>query len=134
MDAAHVTAVDFCEEMLKHLQCDSVAPVHSDATTYCGDLPFDGLFSAGLLEFVERPPELFRNARKNTVEGGWFVVLMPVKSLLGDVYRRYHKRHNVDVRLFSVQDITELATRSGWAPEAIEIVPPFSVTARLVAQ
>ena len=134
MDAAHVTAVDFCEEMLKHLQCDSVAPVHSDATTYCGDLPFDGLFSAGLLEFVAEPQVLLENARKQVSGDGILVILLPEANFFGRIYRQFHRLHGFEIKLFSMDSIIVLAETAGWTYSCSRVVFPVSLGCKFTAR
>ena len=134
MGVSHVTGVDFCEEMLKNLQRSDVTPVHADATTFSGSQPYDGVLSAGLLEFVEQPSSLFQSARRNVEKGGWFVLLMPTKSIFGSLYKRFHKLHNVSVSLFGEDDISELAAQNGWYCMTTESVAPFSTVTRLIAR
>ena len=119
--------------MLKNLQRPDITPVHADATTFSGSQPFDGVLSAGLVEFVEQPTALFRNARRNVDKGGWFVVLMPTKSIMGDLYRRFHKSHDVSINLFGDDEISTLAMENGWYRETTDFVAPFSAVTRLIA-
>ena len=131
--AAGVTAVDSCPEMLAELPnhgllrallCDAAAlPVMG---------PFDGIVSAGLLEFVERPESVLNEARRVVAKNGVLVLLVPIQNSGGRIYARWHERHSVTVRLFEPLELKNLAAVTGWRQEGSTQVWPFSLVLRLL--
>jgi SAM-dependent methyltransferase len=130
--ARHVHAIDVSERMLAQLPGERVTPILGDAAAVDAGRRFDVMLSAGMLEFVPDPAAALRNAARHAAPGARLVILYPTRSVLGGLYRRFHRRHGLSISLFDRPGIEELARASGWLLETIVRAGPYSATARLV--
>lgn len=124
--AARVTAVDLSARMLEQI---SSPPVEIRRGDFC-ELEFEGLFDfvlcAGGLEFMDSPDRFFAKALAVTRQNARLVLLVPLQGALGEIYRRYHRRHGLDVHLFP-KDFRA----PGWRTEKVVPVSPFAMAVRL---
>jgi SAM-dependent methyltransferase len=129
--ARQVWAVDISSAMLAALPADRITPVLGDAATIRLDRRCQVLLSTGMLEFVDDPVAVLANAAHHAEAGARFVILAPQASILGRLYRGFHRSHNIDIRLFDQSWFATFAPRSGWQVRAIASVAPFSLVVRL---
>jgi SAM-dependent methyltransferase len=132
--ARHVWAVDLSEAMLANLPGGPITPVLDNATAiqlgrYC-----PVILSAGMIEFVTEPARVLANAAEHTETGARFIILAPRDNMFGQLYRRFHRSHGLDVHLFDQGWFETHAPRSDWRVAAIVPVPPFSLAVRLHRQ
>ena len=131
-DAANVTAVDNCPDMISALPEDArLTPINCDAGELPAVGPFDRIVSAGLLEFVEVPETVVAAARRTIAADGVLVLLLPMRNLAGHVYARWHAGHSVVAKLFNDDDIAKLAGATAWRVDGATFVWPFSLVVRL---
>jgi 2-polyprenyl-3-methyl-5-hydroxy-6-metoxy-1,4-benzoquinol methylase len=126
MGARHVTAVDLSGAMLRNLPMTEVTPVQASADAFSSDITFDVICSAGLIEFIENPSSLLENARRLVSTNGRLVLLGPRRSILGAVYRRFHRHHNIKISLFTERELRRLAAETDWQPLHLDLAFPFS--------
>lgn len=129
--AAHVTAVDFSPAMVSALPRSGVRGIVADALSLRLSDKFPCIVSAGLLEFVSDPLGVFASARHHADRDTVFVLLAPSQTLLGQVYRAFHRANGLSIRLYSRYELTDLAARSGWRVARYRTVLPFAQVARL---
>src|SRR5262249_33168463 len=129
--ARRIWAVDISAAMLAALPVGRITPVLGDAATIRLDRRFPVLLSTGMLEFVDDPAAVLANAADHAEAGARFVILAPQTNILGRFYRRFHRNHGIDIRLFDRAWFETIAPRSGWQARAVARVPPFSLVVRL---
>src|SRR5262245_17124192 len=129
--ARRIWAVDISAAMLAALPAGRITPVLGDAATIRLDRRFPVLLSTGMLEFVDDPADVLANAADHAEAGARFVILAPQANILGRFYRRFHRNHGIDIRLFDRAWFETIAPRSGWQARAVARVPPFSLVVRL---
>jgi SAM-dependent methyltransferase len=129
--ARQVWAVDISSAMLAALPADRITPVLGDAATIRLDRAFPVLLSTGMLEFVDDPAAVLANASHHAEAGARFVILAPQASILGQLYRGFHRSHGIDIHLFDRSWFATFAPRSGWQVGAIASMAPFSIVVRL---
>jgi trans-aconitate methyltransferase len=98
--ARHVWAVDMSDAMLAMLPTGPITPVLGDAQTMRLSRRFKLLISTGMLEFVRDPSATLANAAGHAEPGACFVLLVPRASVLGRLYRRFHRVHGLRIHLF----------------------------------
>jgi SAM-dependent methyltransferase len=130
--ARHVWAVDMSDAMLAMLPRGPITPVLGDAQTIRLSRRFTLLISTGMLEFVREPAAALANAAYHAEPGACFVLLVPRASLLGRMYRRFHRSHGLWIHLFDRTWFEAAAPRAGWLVRSIVPVLPFSLAIRLV--
>jgi SAM-dependent methyltransferase len=130
--ARHVWAVDMSDAMLAMLPSGPITPVLGDAETIRLSRRFTLLISTGMLEFVRDPSAALANAAYHAKPGARFVLLVPRASVLGRLYRRFHRAHGVAIHLFDRTWFETAAPRTGWLVQSIVRVLPFSLAVRLV--
>jgi SAM-dependent methyltransferase len=130
--ARHVCAVDISEAMLAALPKGPIAPILGDAETIRLEKRFPVLLSTGMLEFVRDPGAALANAARHAEPGARFVLLAPRASILGRLYRRFHRAHGLGIHLFDQNWFETTAPRTGWLVQSIVRVLPFSLAVRLV--
>jgi SAM-dependent methyltransferase len=128
--ARQVWAVDISSAMLAALPAGRITPVLGDAATIRLDRAFPVLLSTGMLEFVDDAAAVLANAAHHAEAGARFVVLAPQATILGHLYRGFHRSHGIDIRLFDRSWFETFAPRSGWQVHAITPVAPFSIVVR----
>ncbi len=121
-----VVCVDLSAEMLAQMGGLPIRRLQGDLEDVPLDEKFDTIVCAGALEFVGRPARVFERVARWLQPGGLFVLLAPRRSVAGRLYRRYHARHGVEVRLFSWAEIEAMAAAAGLTPRSRRVVPPFS--------
>ena len=126
-----VWAVDISSAMLAALPADRITPVLGDAATVRLDRAFPVLLSTGMLEFVDDAAAVLANAAHHAEIGARFVILAPQATILGHLYRVFHRSHGIDIRLFDQSWFETFAPRSGWQVHTIASVAPFSIVVRL---
>lgn len=128
--SAEVVAVDASAAMVARLPAN-VRGLVGDAATVPLDGVFDGLLSAGMLEFVPDPEAVLRHGASVVRSGGWAVLLVPRTSILGTAYQRFHRGHGLDIALFDVPGIRSLSTLTGWRMVGSRDVLPFAMVVEL---
>jgi SAM-dependent methyltransferase len=130
--ALRVWAVDVSEAMLAMLPSGPITPVLGDAETIRLSRRFTLLISTGMLEFVRDPSAALANVAYHAEPGARFVLLVPRASLLGRLYRRFHRAHGLRIHLFDRNWFETAAAQTGWLVRSVVRVPPFSLAVRLV--
>ncbi|MDP6478388.1 MAG: class I SAM-dependent methyltransferase [Nitrospinaceae bacterium] len=125
--AAGVFAVDCCGSMLKQLPDSRVSPVLAEAGKICLNEKFSRIICAGLLEFVDDPVFVLRNAFHLAAMQTKMVLLVPVNNLIGRGYQLFHRRHEINIRLFDNCELVQIAETAGWKVIEYCIVFPFSL-------
>jgi SAM-dependent methyltransferase len=129
--ARQVWAVDISSAMLAALPPGRITPVLGDAATIRLERRFPVLLSTGMLEFVDDPAAVLANAAHHAETGARFVILAPQATILGHLYRGFHRSHGIDIHLFDRNWFDAFAPRSGWQVHASARVGPFSLVVRL---
>ncbi len=125
--ARHVWAVDLSAAMLRQLEDPRITTVQGDAAAFRLERKFPVILSAGVIEFLPDPAGLFANAAGHAEPGARMVVFGPRPSLIGRIYRRFHRRHGFEINLFDGPALSRLATDAGWRPVRISFCPPFGI-------
>jgi hypothetical protein len=84
-----------------------------------------------MLEFVHDPAATLANAALLCEPNARFVLLVPRANMVGLFYRRFHRRHGVNVHLFNRTWFESVAPRTGWVLRNAVPVMPFSLVVRL---
>lgn len=129
---ARVTALDASAPMLQALrQRLAVETMHADLTAVRLEPRFDRIACLGVLEFVPDPGRVLANLAAGLRRGGpgLIVVLVPGRSW-GRLYRAYHRRHGVAVRLFGPRDLEAMGAAAGLRLESTARVT-FNLVAAL---
>lgn len=129
--AKSVVAVDLSAAMLEQLPKQQVQPIQADAAQVDPGRTFDLMLSAGMLEFVEDPRAALSNAARHANEGARLAILFPLNNVLGRGYRKFHRRHGMEIGLFDRTAIDKLARESGWALKRYVPAGPYSAAALL---
>lgn len=132
--ARSVVAVDASPAMLAAIGDGRIETVAADAATVRLSRRFDRVILAGLLEFVADPEAVLANAGRHLADGGRLVVLAPPDSLAGRLYRRFHRGHGLDIRLFTLAGLTTAAAAVGLRLTACRAVPPYALVCALEAR
>jgi SAM-dependent methyltransferase len=125
---AKVVAVDASYSMVEHLPEDTrVAPVVADAAWIPIKCPLDKIICAGLLEFVDDPPQVLSNINSQSFLPLDLYLLVPFQNIFGKCYRVFHQSHGLSIRLFTCDDMKHLADETGWRVIAKREVFPFTL-------
>lgn len=129
--AQHVVSVDFAEKMISQLPKDNVTGVVADAGRFRADEKFSRIICAGLIEFVDDPVRILRCARENATAQANMVCLLPPANWGGNLYRAFHSRNGLGIRLYTNGEWKNIAERGGWAIKDYVTVYPYSTVYRL---
>lgn len=124
--ARHVTAVDISPAMLGQLPTSMVTPVLGDAEQVRLGRRFRLIVIAGVLEFCPHADTVVFNAANHLPPGGRIALLAPRANSAGVIYRHFHRRHGIAVRLFTRDEIWALARQSNLRILSQRMVAPFT--------
>ena len=92
---------------------------------------FDRILCAGSLEFVRDAEAALKNLMGFLSPSGFLIWLYPRRGLMGLMYKLYHVKNGLRVRLFSESGIRRFAERQGYRAELTPKVDPLTGIARL---
>ena len=117
---ARVVALDLALPMAaaarRHLGIGAVA-ASLDATPFRPAFP--AILCAGALEFCPNPEACVASMARALAPGGRLVVMLPAAGLPGRLYRAYHRRHGIEIHLFSRTRVAMMGRRAGLRLRAI---------------
>ena len=128
--AKHIWAVDRSPAMLRQIQSEQVTAVLGDVNEVRVGKTFDGIFAAGVFEFVPAAAAVLANAYAHAREGAWLAVLYSEDSMPGAAFRAFHARHGVTIKLYQRQQFDSQAAAVGWRLESWGSCGLFGVAAR----
>ena len=124
--ARRLVCVDFSAKMLDQMAVPGAEKINADIQEVTSDAGYDLILCAGALEFVQQPGRVLANVESMLAPEGSFVILAPKRNCAGAVYRHFHRRHDVAVRLFTEADVLKLARSSGLIVREAHDVFPLS--------
>ncbi|MEO8377361.1 MAG: class I SAM-dependent methyltransferase [Candidatus Sumerlaeota bacterium] len=74
---------------------------------------FDAVLCAGALEFCHDPAEAISGMARLISPEGRLILMLPAESFFGGMYRAYHARNGLTIKLFSKPWLKEIADASG---------------------
>lgn len=129
--ARDAVAVDLSRAMVAEVGPERTLRLVADAAGVSLRRRFDLILTAGVLEFARDPVAVLANAAVLAAPGAALAALVPVDSAGGRLYRSYHRRHGIAVRLYSRESLGGAAAAAGWRLEATQRVWPYTLVARL---
>lgn len=129
--AAQVLAVDASPAMIAQLPTEKVLGRVADACSVQLDEPFSAAVCAGMLEFVADAGAALAHFRGQALADARLVLLVPEHGFWGRRYAAYHRRHDVNVMLYSKEGLSVIANGAGWRIESCRRVWPFSLVVSL---
>tara|TARA_B100000780_G_C21120711_1_gene453915 strand:+ start:811 stop:1413 length:603 start_codon:yes stop_codon:yes gene_type:complete len=112
--AKKVFALDGSVEMLNNLNDKNIIKINQDAEKIKIKKKFDKIICTGLLEFVKSPEKVLKNIKKSAKKNCDFVILCPSDNFLAKIYKIYHSRNNINIKLFSFYEINNILKKTGW--------------------
>ncbi|MBK7581969.1 MAG: class I SAM-dependent methyltransferase [Myxococcales bacterium] len=127
-----VRGVDLSPKMVEAAQRAGIAASVAELAELALDAEFDAILCAGVLEFTVDPARVLGRLALHLRPGGRLVLLYPMPSLLGRLYRRHHARAGVRVRLFEQDELDELLRSASLSPTRHRWATPMSAVVRAV--
>jgi SAM-dependent methyltransferase len=121
-----VTAVDISDKMLLQFDGPPIETIVGDAMTVDILGKFDRILCAGVLEFVPDSIRVLENAHRHAAENARLVILAPRQNWIGRLYRKFHRSHGLNIRLFTIAELTSITADAGWQIASYSFVFPFS--------
>ncbi len=111
-----IYAIDNSSKMLDQIKNHKkkVKKILQNIETLKLNQKFDKIISAGLIEFVKKPIKVFRNINKISKKNSTFVLLCPNNNFFGKLYKLFHLFNNININLFSIDQLNYLSQKSGW--------------------
>ena len=129
--ARDAVVVDLETAMVAQVPGDRTLRVVADAASVSLRRRFDVILVAGLLEFVGDPAAVLANAATLAASGAALAALVPLDGPGGRLYRAYHRRHGIAIRLYTPEGLAALAAQAGWRTDVSREVWPYTLVARL---
>lgn len=126
LGARTVSVMDHSAEMLAQIRVPVHAKILADGQNSFGDERYDLVTCCGMLEFCDNPSVVVKNIARALRPGGRAILLVPRKNTPGNIYRRFHLRHQISAHLFNAQDIRTLSADGGFKLERLEGVFPMT--------
>lgn len=124
-------AIDRIFSMVKSARCKNVAAIQADLKQLPLKAQFDRILCAGALEFISDPRQFFSEVTRLLNPNGKLVLLLPPDTVLGKVYRWWHKRHGFRIHLFRQQALSNLVSAAGLKINQIQRPMPFTLVASI---
>lgn len=128
----HVLAIDLSSEMLNNLPSGPITTLKEDAATMKLHEKYSLILSCGMLEFTKNPIKILKNLHSHANHNCNMVLLLPRKNIFGFFYKLFHKKHKVNLKLFSNKKIKQLATISNWKIIDIKKCGLFSIAVKCI--
>lgn len=129
--ARDAVVVDLSPAMVAQVPRDRTLAIVADAASVSLRRKFDVVLVAGLLEFVDDPSAVLGNAAALAAPGAVLAALVPLDGPGGRLYRAYHRRHGIAIRLYTLEGLAGLAAQAGWRTDVTGEVWPYTLVARL---
>jgi len=121
-----VKAVDLSPNMVREAQRAGIDAEVADLHGLALGTVFDKILCAGSLEFCASPSTVLARLADHLRPGGRLVVLFPLRSVVGVLYRSYHRLSGARARLFGASEIEAELERVGLRVRERERATPFS--------
>jgi len=121
-----VVGVDVSPEMVRIARSRGVDAHVADLAELDLGRRFDKVLSCGALEFCAEPGRVVARLAEHLSPDGSMVLLFPMATAIGSLYRTYHRRHGLDVHLFERSELETLLRAAGLAVHAFERTTPFT--------
>lgn len=129
----HITAIDMSQAMIQQLPQERVTGIAGNAEMINLDEKFEVILSAGMLEFTQEPEKVIKNARVHASVGSVMIILVPKQCFWGKFYHYYHKYHGLNIHLFQVSELIDIAERNNWLLSEFRNVWPFTLLMKFKA-
>lgn len=113
--AKKVYALDGSKKMLNNINLKNVVKINKNAEKFQLNKKFNKIICAGLLEFVNSPELVLQNIKKHALKDCRLVILCPSDNLLGKLYKFYHSRNNIEIKLFDIIKFAKTLKKTGWS-------------------
>lgn len=122
-----LVCVDLSSKMLENLDTPGCEKIEADIQYFQSESRFDTIVCAGVMEFLQKPDNIFNNVAAMLNPQGLFVILIPLKSLAGKMYRLFHRTHGIHLTLFNLDEIEKWANVAGLETTSHQRVSMFSL-------
>lgn len=126
MGYRRLIGVDRSGSMLKEVIAVDIPVLHADIEEVVDLDQVDIALCAGALEFCGQPDKVFARVSDMLKSGAVFLLLFPRAVPAGYLYKKFHRYHDVDVNLFSFEELSQLGLRNGMKAEKVQSVWPFT--------
>jgi ubiquinone/menaquinone biosynthesis C-methylase UbiE len=123
-----VHSVDISSYMLSKLPKKNIYPILADASEVNLNKKFDLILIAGLLEFVDNFAKVLKNADRHLKNNSFIIILFPRKNFFGKIYKLFHKKNGIDIKLFSKLEIENILLNLNFTIIKKKYIFPFSVS------
>jgi len=107
-NAKKVYALDGSKKILKNINTKGVIKINQNAENFKIKNKFDRVVCAGLLEFVGSAEKVLINIKKYSKKNCKLVILYPNDNFLAKLYKIYHLKNNIRIKLFSAHKIENI--------------------------
>ena len=121
-----VFAVDLSPKMLKNIKNKKIKKYLGDAKKINLNMTFDIIVCAGIIEFVDPIGPVLLNIKKHSNTNTNLLILLPRKNFLGKIYKFFHKRNNIKIKLYNIAEINNELNHCDWKIIKFQKVFPFS--------
>jgi SAM-dependent methyltransferase len=121
-----VVGVDASPEMVRIARSRGVDARVGDLANLELGRRFHKVLACGVLEFCDDPSRVIDRLANHLDAKGSLVLLFPMTSPAGSLYRLYHRRHGVRVHLFETRDLERWVEAAGLRVRAFERTTPFT--------
>ena len=113
--AKKVYALDGSKKMLNNIHVKNVIKINKNAEKFQLNRKFNKIICAGLLEFVDSPELILKNIKKHALKDCRLVILCPSDNLLGKLYKFYHFKNKIKIKLFNINEFAKILKKTGWS-------------------
>jgi SAM-dependent methyltransferase len=128
--AKQVYAIDRSKKMVKNISNRKIKKLTLDASNFSLNKKFSNILCMGLLEFVESQEKVLLNAKKHSNNNSKIFILVPRDNFFGYIYKIFHKLNGISIKLYSLKDIQQLLTKTGWCLDKYVRVHYFGIIVR----
>lgn len=126
-----VDGVDLSPGMVRIARERGVAAEVADLHALDLGRTYDKILCAGPLEFCESAGRVIHRLSLHLAPGGRLVLLFPPPTVVGHVYRAYHRAiSQLRIHLYPIEELSGWLRAAGLEPDALRRPGPFSAVMR----
>lgn len=108
-----VICIDAASSMIRLVRQKGIEGYVLGIENFFFNLKFDKIICLGVLEFVSFPEKALCNLARHLKRDGCIVLIVPIRSIVGYSYKIIHYFHGIRIRMFSLNEIKLLLSKTG---------------------
>lgn len=121
-----IICVDVSKKMIKKAKRKKLKSIIYDLSNFYLNERFDIVFLLGVLEFSDNTEKEIKNIKILLKKNGILIILFPIRSSLGHLYKFFHSIFGTKIKLFDVKEVINTVHKNGLEVLEMDLPTSFS--------